>query len=93
MGVCIQFIYAEHDRQRIACAALDRLADNLDAADACDNAAFVLDHLETALPLHIADEEQNLFPLLRERCLAVCRRRRGIGLRSAGNPSCRRSLR
>ena len=66
----LEFIFAEHDRQRIACAALERLAGNLDAADARDNAAFVLGHLETDLPLHIADEERDLFPLLRERCLA-----------------------
>ena len=66
----LEFIFAEHDRQRIACAALDRLADDLDAADARDNAAFVLGHLEVDLPLHIADEEIDLFPLLRARCLA-----------------------
>jgi hemerythrin-like domain-containing protein len=66
----LEFIFAEHDRQRIACAALERLADDLDAADARDNAAFVLGYLEVDLPLHIADEEEDLFPLLRARCLA-----------------------
>ena len=66
----LEFIFAEHDRQRIACATLERLAGDLDAADARDNAAFVLNHLEVDLPLHIADEENDLFPLLRTRCLA-----------------------
>lgn len=65
----LEFIFAEHDRQRIACAALDRLAADLDAEDAGENAAYILDHLTVDLPLHIADEEKDLFPLLKERCL------------------------
>ena len=65
----LEFIFAEHDRQRILCAALERLAADLGADDARDNAAYVLGHLETDLPLHIADEEQDLFPLLMQRCL------------------------
>lgn len=65
----LEFIFAEHDRHRIVCAVLERLAEDLHAADARENAAFVLDHLENQLPLHIADEERDLFPLLRQRCL------------------------
>ena len=65
----LEFIFAEHDRQRIICAVIERLADDLQASDACANAAHVLDHLENLLPLHIADEEQDLFPLLWQRCI------------------------
>lgn len=65
----IELIFADHDRQRIVCAALDRLAQDLDAEDARDNAAYILDHLENNLPIHIADEEEDLFPLLKQRCL------------------------
>ena len=65
----LEFIFADHDRQRIICAVLELLAGDLAAADAPDNAAHALDHLENQLPLHIADEEINLFPMLRLRCL------------------------
>ncbi|MFP6740379.1 MAG: hemerythrin domain-containing protein [Alphaproteobacteria bacterium] len=65
----LEFIFAEHDRQRIACAALERLADDPGADDANESAAYILDHLEVDLPLHIADEERDLFPMLKERCL------------------------
>lgn len=65
----LEFIFADHDRQRIVCAVLERLAEDLYAADARDGAAFVLAHLENDLPLHIADEERDLFPMLRKRCL------------------------
>lgn len=65
----LEFIFAEHDRQRIICAVIERLANDLHASDARENAAHVLDHLENTLPLHIADEERDLFPLLWQRCL------------------------
>ena len=63
----IEFLFAEHDRQLVVCAALDRLAGDCAAADARDNAAFALGYLERELPLHIADEEESLFPLLKRR--------------------------
>ena len=66
----LELIFADHDRQRVVCAVLERLSGDLHAADARENAAFVLDHLEHDLPIHIADEESDLFPLLRQRCLA-----------------------
>ncbi len=66
-GRPIEFLFAEHDRQLVVCAALDRLAGDCAAADARDNAAFALGYLERELPLHIADEEESLFPLLKRR--------------------------
>ncbi len=64
----IEFLFDEHDRQRIMCATLERLADDCTGDDASDNAQFVLSYLEHDLPLHIADEEEDLFPLLKRRC-------------------------
>lgn len=64
----IEFLFADHDRLRVVCAALERLANDCTAEDAQENAAFALSYLESELPLHIADEEQDLFPLLKRRC-------------------------
>ncbi len=66
----IEFIYWEHERIRICCEELVRLADDLAAEDAQQTAASVLAYLEDKLPLHLADEEEDLFPLVRRRCLA-----------------------
>lgn len=62
----LQFIFTEHDRQRVLCAALERLADDPEAADARENAAAILAYLEKRMPNHLADEE-DLFPLLMRR--------------------------
>lgn len=61
----IDYIAEEHLRQREICAALDRLA-ALDPPDA-DLAIEILHHLNTWLPRHFRDEEEDLFPLLRRR--------------------------
>ena len=61
----LDYIAEEHLRQREICAALDRLA-VLDPPDV-DLAIEVLVHLNTWLPPHIRDEEEDLFPLLRRR--------------------------
>ncbi|MCL4766548.1 MAG: hemerythrin domain-containing protein [Hyphomicrobiaceae bacterium] len=61
----LAFIHAEHLRHRELCRAAEELADSAayDAALGMEVAAF----LEGELAVHIADEEQNLFPLLRRR--------------------------
>ena len=64
----IEFLFEEHDRQRVVCAALELLANDFASADAHHNAKLVLNYLERDLPLHIADEEEDLFPLLERRC-------------------------
>ncbi len=64
----IEFLFKEHDRQRVICAALELLADACTADRAPENAALVLGYLEHEMPLHIADEEEDLFPLLTRRC-------------------------
>ena len=64
----IEFLFDEHDRQRVMCATLEQLAEDCRSEAAADNAQFVLSYLEHDLPLHIADEEEDLFPLLKRRC-------------------------
>ncbi|HVO14051.1 MAG TPA: hemerythrin domain-containing protein [Alphaproteobacteria bacterium] len=66
----IEFIRFEHYRQRTLCDRLGRVADDLNRPGAGGDAAWILDYLSTDLPLHIADESQDLMPLLRERCQA-----------------------
>lgn len=64
----IDFLYAEHERQLSACALLDRLVHNpRHGADAAELEALHR-FLVRELPLHVADEEQDLFPMLRRRC-------------------------
>jgi len=55
----------EHLRQREVCAMLDALATAAQPDRAMAHAA--LRHLSTALPRHMRDEGQILFPLLRQR--------------------------
>lgn len=63
----LDFIHEEHLREREICAQLDALA----GAEAPDRgtAETILEFLRDELPLHLADEEEDLFPLLRRRCL------------------------
>lgn len=74
----IEFIRFEHYRQRALCDRLGRVADDLGRPGATGDAAWILDYLSTDLPLHIADESEDLMPLLRERgesdgeVLAIC---------------------
>lgn len=62
----LEFIHEEHLRERQICARIDALAgaEAADLATAAGVAAFLRDEL----PLHLEDEEQDLFPLLLRRC-------------------------
>jgi hemerythrin-like domain-containing protein len=62
----IEFMYAEHERIRRCCEQLMRLAENPTAEDATELSASILDYIENELPLHVADEEEDLFPLLKQ---------------------------
>jgi hemerythrin-like domain-containing protein len=64
-------LLAEHFRQRAICDLLDRLAGNLSDPCAGDWARTILTYLREQLPLHIMDEEHDLFQLLRSRTLAA----------------------
>ena len=63
----IEFLYHDHARIRMCCERLVELGDSLDADNASATAAWILDCLENELPLHLADEEEDLFPLLERR--------------------------
>jgi hemerythrin-like domain-containing protein len=64
----IEFIRFEHYRQRTLCDRLRRVAEDLGRPGAAEDAARILDYLSNDLPLHIADEADDLMPLLCERC-------------------------
>ncbi len=63
----IEFLAAEHDRQRVLCAALERLVADAGATGAAEAARQILDYYGTKLGLHYGDEEKGLFPMLRRR--------------------------
>ena len=62
----LNFIFADHYRQRVVCTLLEELADaaTLNAAKAEE----VVDFLANDMARHVLDEEEDLFPLLRRRC-------------------------
>lgn len=62
----IEFILAEHLNHRRMCRALEALADATDF-DAAPIAALV-DFIRFDLTLHVIDEEEDFFPMLRKRC-------------------------
>ena len=64
-------LLAEHFRQRAMCDFLQRLAEDLSAPRASDLARTILTYLKEQLPLHILDEERDLFQLLKDRTLAA----------------------
>lgn len=61
----IEALYADHARLQDLSEQLVNLADNLDAEDVPHVAAPILDFLENLLPIHLADEEEDFFPLLK----------------------------
>ena len=66
----IEFLYGEHERIRRQCDTLSKLAGNVDVPGAAEIAASVLNYFESNLPQHVADEEEDLFPMLMTRCAA-----------------------
>lgn len=65
----IDFILADHYRQRTVCDFLDTLVRSA-SDDRAMCAAAVLEYLENDLPHHVRDEEEGLFPRLKRRCPA-----------------------
>jgi hemerythrin-like domain-containing protein len=62
----LDFILFEHLKHREMCNALDQLADapTFDAAEVTRLADFI----RVDLTMHVFDEEEDFFPLLRQRC-------------------------
>lgn len=66
----IDFIAADHARQLVVCEVMDRLLHNPRHGAGRAEVELVRIYLVHDFPLHIADEEDILFPLLRHRCPA-----------------------
>lgn len=61
----LDYIFAEHLRQRTLCWMIDRIADDRQRDEAC--VAAVTRFLNVDFGSHVVDEEEDLFPLLRRR--------------------------
>ncbi len=62
----LDWIFAEHFRQRQLCTALEFIASSAEPLPEAMCAASA--YLEHDMPLHVEDEEEDLFPLVRKRC-------------------------
>lgn len=69
LRVPIDYLYADHYRQRTMWAMLDALVVDPCSRAAPRSSAVLLTYLERDLPRHIADEEEDLFPRLKARAL------------------------
>lgn len=65
----LDVIRAEHDRQFLLSARLIELATDCRLGPVIRTTESLLAYLTEDLPLHCKDEEEDLFPLLRRRCL------------------------
>lgn len=64
----LDYLSADHFRQRVICRFLDQIAFDPEGEQACRLAAVAADYLERDLPQHVADEEEGLLKRLRQRC-------------------------
>lgn len=77
----IEWFFAEHYRHRQACKMIEEVA----AAVVFDRprVAELVDFLDHDLPLHVIEEEEDFFPLLRRRCEPEDDVERVLGMLSA----------
>lgn len=66
LGNPLDFIAEDHLRERQICAEMDRLAQA--RPNESELLADILNFLTEELPMHLADEEQDLFPMMVLRC-------------------------
>lgn len=66
LGKPLEFVHEDHLRERQICTMLDDIAQS--ATPSPEKASEALGFLTTELPLHLKDEEEDLFPLLRRSC-------------------------
>jgi iron-sulfur cluster repair protein YtfE (RIC family) len=64
----IEFLRFEHFRQRVLCELLGKITDDPYGTDAKRRIPWVIKYLTSDLTLHVADEEDDLLPLLSRRC-------------------------
>ena len=60
----LEFLVADHVRQRKICAALDALVHGTNTTESDSIVAAIVTYLSYDLPLHVADKELDLFPAL-----------------------------
>ena len=65
-GNPLDFMLGDHLREREVCKMLDRIAQTRRVTP--DEAGHIAGIIAEALPLHLRDAEEELFPLLRRRC-------------------------
>lgn len=65
----LEFLLSEHYRQRIICNTLESGPFDPRNALSKDEMKLIVDNLSVDFPMHMADEELSLFPLLEKRCL------------------------
>lgn len=63
----IDCLHADHFRLRVICDRLERLAAGGAGGETLQSSSLVLGFLETEFPRHVADEEEDLLSLLRNR--------------------------
>jgi len=64
----LEFLLSEHYRQRIICNTLEMSPFDPRNALSNDEIRGIIEYLSVDMPLHLADEELSLFPLLKKRC-------------------------
>lgn len=77
----LDWLFSEHYRHRQLCALIERVAGA--TVPLRDETAEILDFLRFELPLHVIDEEEDLFPLLRRRALPEDELDKVLGVLSA----------
>lgn len=85
MASPLDWFFAEHGRHRHFCKLVSEAA--VTRAFAPRQIGALLDFLATDLPLHVADEEEDLFPLLRRRALPEDNIEEALALLSADHRS------
>jgi hemerythrin-like domain-containing protein len=63
----IEYVFADHFRQRSLCVIIERISEQSDVDREMVQSAF--DFLVNDFGVHVIDEEEDLFPLLRRRAL------------------------
>lgn len=74
----LEFLLADHHQQRSLCNLLDALATRPDFCPA--QATRIADYIATDMSVHLIDEEEDLFPLVRRRATPEDNVERVLGL-------------
>lgn len=77
----LDWLFAEHYRHRQLCDLIDQVARAPTVL--VEETEEILAFLRFELPLHVIDEEEDLFPLLRRRCLPEDEVDKALGVLSA----------